>query len=185
MDKHGFLTTSQIRRIHNLGGSRNTLRILSDMKHMLSSFRENETVWYLNQAGRKEIGSDTVRKRNNQTQHILARNDVYIAYKPDYWRQELPIKWADKTIVPDAVFRANGHFSGQYVFLEADLTQSMAQNERKIELYRELRETQLFQRKYGHFPVLLFVTTTDPRRTKLRALVGDLKAEVLTFNDIN
>lgn len=180
LDSHGFMTTSQLQRLHGLSGRRNTSRILNDMNDLLSSFQLDEKVYYLSAKGRKEIGSTNVRRRTLHTQHTLLRNEVYLRYRPEYWRLEFPIKWNDKSIVPDAIFKRDG----QFVFLEVDHTQSMAQNEKKIAMYRELRESNVFQSKYGHFPTILFVTMSDYRQKQLRALLDGMKAEILTFNDM-
>lgn len=180
LDSLGFLTTTQIQRLHNLGGRRNTNRILNDMGDYLSSFQLDEKVYYLSAKGRKETGSTTVRRRTLHTQHTLIRNEVYICYRPEYWRPEFPFKWADKCVIPDAIFKRNQ----QFVFLEVDHTQSMAQNERKVGIYRDLKETQIFQRKHGHFPTILFVTVSEYRQKALRASLEGMNAEVLTVNDI-
>lgn len=180
LDSHGFLTTSQIQRLHDLGGRRNTCRILNDMNELLCSFQLDEKIYYLSAKGRKEIGSTTVRRKSLHTAHTLLRNEVYINFRPDYWKVEFPIKWADNTIIPDAIFKRAGHF----VFLEVDHTQTMAQNERKISSYREFHESQVFQRKFGHFPLIMFVTVSEFRRAALQALLTGLKHEVLTFNDL-
>lgn len=180
LDSHGFLTTSQLQRLHNLGGRRNACRILNDMNELLSSFQMDEKVYYLSAKGRKEIGSQTARRRTIHTQHTLLRNEIYIRYRPDYWRAEFPIKWGNETIIPDAIFKRDN----QFVFLEVDNTQSMSQNEKKIAQYRALRETQIFQRKHGHFPTILYVTTSEYRQKQLRALLDGMKAEVLTFNEL-
>lgn len=180
LDKYGFLTTSQIQRLHGLGGRRNATRILNDMGDLLNSFQLDEKVFYLSAKGRKEIGSTIVRKRTLQTPHQLLRNDVFIHYRPEYWKPEFKISWSDKSIIPDAVFR----HQDQYVFLEIDFTQTMSQNERKIALYRELHESGLFQKKYGHFPRIMFVTVTESRINKLQSLLDGLIHEVLNANDV-
>ncbi|MFD2615717.1 replication-relaxation family protein [Paenibacillus gansuensis] len=180
-DTLGFLTTSQVQQLHNLGGRRNTTRILSDMAEYLSSFFLDEKVYYLNAHGRKTIGSTTIRRRTIQIHHTLIRNQVYVRFRPtELWKPEHVIKWDDKQLVTDATFRLNG----QYVFLEVDVTQPMAANERKIELYRELRESGRWQQKYGVFPSILYVTVSEYRQKRLRAIMGDLKAEVLTVADV-
>lgn len=180
LDSHGFMTTSQLQRLHNLGGRRNTNRILNDMNDLLSSFQLEEKVYYLSAKGRKEIGSTTIRRRTLHTQHTLLRNEVYLRYRPEYWRVEFPIKWADKAIIPDAIFKRDG----QFIFLEVDHTQAMAQNEKKIALYRELRETQIFQKKHAHFPTILYVTVSEYRQKNLRAFLNEIKAEILTFKEL-
>lgn len=162
-DQFGYLTTSQIQRLHNLGGRRNALRILHDMSDYLHSFREGETVWYLNSKGRQQIGSQNVRRRTLHVQHTIMRNEVYIALRPDVWKPEYAIKWDDQCIIADALMRVNG----EYTFLEVDITQSMAQNKKKIEAYKALRDTGRWQQKFGVFPGILFVTSNECRRKKL------------------
>lgn len=179
LDELGFLTTGQIQRLHNLGGRRNTTRILNEMARYLHSFRLDETVYYLNAAGRREIGSKRVRKRTFAVHHTLMRNEVYIAVRPSFWRAEVSIKWPGHEIVPDALYR-----SDRLVFLEVDHTQPMTANAKKIEKYRALRETGLFQRQFGEFPVIQYVTTTEYRRKRLRALLDGMKAEVLVFGEL-
>lgn len=180
LDSFGFLTTSQIQRLHNLGGRRNTTRILADMGELLSSFREGETVYYLSAKGRREIGSQKVRRRTQLVQHTLLRNEVYIARRPEIWKPEYSVKWGGKELIADAIYRKGG----AYTFVEIDLTQSMAANERKVAAYRELQDTGKWQAKYGDFPTLLFVTTSDYRRNKLKGIAGELKAEIITFSDL-
>lgn len=179
LDDLGFLTTGQIQRLHNLGGRRNTIRILNEMARYLHSFRLEETVYYLNAAGRREVGSTRARKRTLAVHHTLIRNDVYIAFRPSFWRAEMPIKWPGGEIIPDALYRTD-----RLVFLEVDHTQPMTANAKKIEMYRALRETGLFQRKFGEFPVIQYVTTTEYRRKKLRALLDGMKAEVLVIGEL-
>lgn len=180
LDEMAYLTTSQIQKLHHLGGIRNARRILNDMKDYLQCFQLEENVYYLSAKGRKEIGSTKVRSKNLQVQHHVIRNEVFIEYKPDDWKSEFPIKWADKTIIPDAFFRVNK----LYLFLEVDFTQSMADNAQKINLYRELKDTGLFQKKYGSFPTLLFVTTTEYRQKKLRDMLEGMQSEILIINDL-
>uniref|UniRef100_UPI0013598F89 replication-relaxation family protein n=1 Tax=Paenibacillus sp. USDA918EY TaxID=2689575 RepID=UPI0013598F89 len=168
LDSFGFLTTSQIQRLHNLGGRRNTTRILTDMGELLSSFREGETVYYLSAKGRREIGSQKVRRRTQLVQHTLMRNEVYIVRRPEIWKPEYSVKWGGKELIADAIYRKGG----AYTFVEIDLTQSMAANERKVAAYRELQDTGKWQAKYGDFPTLLFVTTSDYRRNKLKGIAG-------------
>lgn len=57
-------------------------------------------------------------------------------------------------------------------------------NERKIAAYRELRDSGRWQARYGDFPAVLFVTTSDHRRKRLAAALGDMRAEVITFDDL-
>lgn len=179
LDELGFLTTGQIQRLHNLGGRRNTIRILNEMTAYLSTFRLDETVYYLSAAGRREIGSQRVRRRSLAIYHTLMRNEVYIHERPPFWCPEQAIKWHGNEIVPDAFYKKD-HF----VFLEIDNTQPMAMNQRKIGKYRELRDSGLFQQKFGEFPVIRFVTTTEFRKKKLRGLLDGLKSDVLVYGEL-
>ncbi|MGG1442143.1 replication-relaxation family protein [Brevibacillus laterosporus] len=179
LDDLGFLTTSQIQRLHGLGSRRNTHRILTDMGNTLHSFRLDESVYYLSASGRKAIGSKKVRRKTLTAPHTLLRNEVYIWARPRFWKQEQAIKWQEKTLVPDALYE-----KGQMYFLEVDLTQSMAVNRQKIALYQELCESGLFQKQFGQFPIIQFVTTTEYRQKQLRSMLNKLKSEVLLHSDL-
>lgn len=178
LNKLDYCTTSQIEALRLTGGKRNTLRVLSGMESakLISSFTLEEKVFYLAAAGRKLIGSEKVRKRTLHVPHYLMRNDVYIYYRPAVWYPELPFEWLDEKIIPDAYFTKNN----QHYFLEIDRSQSMVKNESKIQSYQSLKDSGLFQKRYGAFPIILFVTTSEHRQKRLRALLEGMKAEVLT-----
>ncbi|WP_422661500.1 replication-relaxation family protein [Paenibacillus sp. EC2-1] len=180
LDSHGFLTTSQIQRLHKLGGRRNTNRILTDMGELLSSFREGEAVYYLSARGRREIGSQKIRRRTQLVQHTIMRNEVFIAREPDMWKPEYSVKWEGNELIADAIYRKGM----EYTFVEIDLTQSMKTNGEKLASYRSLRDTGKWQAKYGDFPNVLYVTISEYRKAKLIAASGDLKTEVITFSDL-
>ncbi|WP_211749416.1 replication-relaxation family protein [Paenibacillus sp. Marseille-Q4541] len=182
-ETYGYLTTSQVQRLNNLGGRRNTTRILNDMSDFLSSFREGETVFYLNANGRKEIGSEKPQLRRTQhVGHTIMRNDVLIALQPEYWRPEYTVKWDNHAIQADALLRTKN----AYTFLEVDITQSTAQNQRKIDMYRALKDTGRWEKKHGNFPAILFVTVSEYRRDRLRAILdkAGLESQVLTRDDL-
>lgn len=183
-EQYSYLTTSQVQRLNNLGGRRNTTRILNDMSDYLSSFREGESVFYLNAKGRKEIGSEKPQLRRTQhVGHTIMRNDVLIALQPEYWGPEYTVKWDNHAIQADALLRTNNN---AYTFLEVDITQSMAQNQCKIDMYRSLKDTGRWQAKNGPFPAILFVTVSEYRRDRLRAMLdkAGLESQVLTRDDL-
>ncbi len=151
------------------------------MREYLASYRDGETVWYLNAAGRKEIGSSTTRKRTLHTGHAVMRNEVYIAYRPESWREEYAVKWDDKQIVADALFR---NVAGAYTFLEVDRTQPMQANAKKIAQYRELHDSGRWQQKNGAFPTILYVTISEYRKRRLAEMLGGMKAEVMTIEEL-
>ncbi|MFD2702765.1 replication-relaxation family protein [Paenibacillus shunpengii] len=182
-DTYGYLTTSQVQGLHNLGGRRNTTRILNDMSEFLSSFRDGESVYYLNARGRKEIGSEKPQLRRTQhVGHTIMRNDVIIALQPEIWRPEYTIKWDNNAIQADALLRTKS----AYTFLEVDRTQSMAQNQRKLDMYRALKDTGRWQAKNGPFPLLLFITVSVYRAERLREILSKsgMDAQVLTIEDL-
>jgi len=148
------------------------------MGKALHSFRLDESVYYLSASGRRMINSKKIRRKTLIAPHTILRNEVYIWARPRLWKQEQAIKWQGKTLVPDALYE-----KGQMYFLEVDITQSMSVNKQKIHLYRELRASGLFQKQFGQFPTIQFVTTTEYRSKALRASLDGLKAEVLLHSD--
>jgi len=151
--------------------------------------RVSENIYYLNQQGREVIGSDKEIKWNNQIDHHLLRNDMYIYFEcPKDWENELPIifkyqsglSYKEATIVPDATFSLNDVFH----FLEVDRTQSMTENKKKISQYQLLSPA--IEQQFKTKPVLVFYTTTDHRKKILEAScekVG-LKHMILTKEDL-
>lgn len=182
MDKFDYLTTAQIRELHDLGGPRNAQRILADMEResLITSFYLDEKIHYLSAAGRKMVDSTKIRKRTLQVPHFIIRNTVYIRFRPSNWISEAKIQWGDNTLIVDAFYVHNQ----QHYFLEVDRTQSMKQNENKIAQYKSLKESGLYQNKYGTFPTVIFVTTTEHRKKRLRACMEGLKSEVLLHKDL-
>jgi Replication-relaxation len=180
LDKHGFLTRSQLQRLHSLGTSRNASRIMKNMGEYLNSFRENENVFYLNKRGRERIGSSTIRTRTLQIHHILMRNELYLFFKqPGYWQPEIPVAVGDLKLIPDVLFATD-----QYYFAEIDHTQKMIVNQHKIQKYKELKKTNAFQERYKHFPKLIWITTTEHRKKQLKNLCKELDHEVYTLEDL-
>lgn len=171
LDKLGFATRSQLQVLHSLGTDRNAIRVLKEMGEYVHIKRVTENIYYLNQLGREVIGSEREVKWNNQIDHHLLRNDMYIYFgSPQDWKSEQPVTfkhpvkdgiktlYKDMTIVPDATFSKDGVF----YFLEVDRTQSMSENKKKIQQYKLLSPAieQQFQSK----PILVFYTTTIHRK---------------------
>lgn len=175
-----YLSTSQIQRLHKLGGDRNTRRFMQSMKDYVSSFRDGENVFYLNKAGRERIGSSVIRQKISPVTHYLMRNDFFIHNKPEIFDTETDIIVGDVRVRPDAWVK----IKGGYYFLEVDHTQRMVKNEQKIEKYKKLRGTGAFQEKYGYFPRILWVTALASRKKLLSELCGDLSHKVITWEEI-
>lgn len=173
----GFLSRSQIQKLHRLGGVRNANRILKDMEEFLNVVRLHENVYYLNSEGRQRVGADRVLKKTHQIQHHLMRNSLFINYGcPASWKNEvkLTVK-GELSIIADAVF----HIGGVYHIIEIDRTQKMSENRNKINKYRRLLEIGEFAKT----PKFIWVTTTEYRRKQLLHASEGLNVRVFLASD--
>lgn len=183
-DKLNFLTTSQVQKLYygtpyDMKNHRNVHRILSDMKKegLINAKRIHENVYFITRKGQSEIGSKSrIIPISRNLEHYLMRNDVYIHFKPEFWSTEKRVEFYNKVIIPDAIFKKG---TTHYV-LEVDFTQDMIDNKKKIQLYKEFKES----KQYKVFPILLFITTTEYRQKQLKAWLDGIKSEVLLYNDI-
>lgn len=177
-----YLNRDQLQKIHGLGKVRNTNRILYSLSPYLSSFREEySTIYYLNKLGREYVNSTKVRKKNNFVNHIIMRNDFYIFMGfPHEWKNEMKMKDGQFSVICDAWFKSNGHFN----CLEVDLTQKMKENKAKILQYKGLYKNGAIEKHLGHFPTLVWLTTTELRREQLKELCKDIPSVIYTINDI-
>lgn len=148
--------------------------MLQNMEEYLSSFRDGEKVYYLNQEGRERIDSQKVRKKTIQARHYLMRNEVYITYRqPASWKNEVKFGIKDvATVVADALFKQND----LYHAVEVDHMQKMSKNRTKVERYRKIYERAPFR--------LIWITTTEYRRRQLKKLCKGLDVEVFTATDL-
>lgn len=170
-----YLTAEQVQRLHPyLGGDRNVRRVLGEMekKGLISSYRlERYKIYHLAKKGRELVNVEKVRKPTLKVPHFLMRNEVYIHFQPTQWRPEPTIMWGLHTIMPDAAFQTK---DGRKYILEVDVTQSMAVNKKKIEVYREMRAK-----------TVLYVTTSQYRQKTLSALLEPIEGIALTVKDMN
>ena len=174
LKKLGFLSRSQLQRLHRLGSDRNAQRILKEMEKYLFCFREKENIYYLSKEGRERVGCEVIRKKTQQVNHYLMRNDLYIFYGcPTTWKNEAKMKLKDFIIQPDAVFDKEKILH----FVEVDHTQSMNVNKKKIDIYKEMYKINSSFR-------LVWVTVTDFRKKKLAELCKGLDCMVYTALDI-
>src|SRR5690606_31507183 len=134
----GFLSRSQIQRLHKLGSVRNANRILSDLRPYLNVIKRAEYVYSLNAEGRRRIGAKPTQMRISQVDHHLMRNQLYIALGcPSSWRAEVRLKVGrEVSMIADAIYTLDG----RYVIIEIDNTQKMAENRAKIAKYQKLIE---------------------------------------------
>ncbi|MEF7566296.1 replication-relaxation family protein [Bacillus infantis] len=173
----GFLSRSQIQRLHRLGGDRNANRILNEMSEYLNTVRLNEKVYYLNSEGRSRVGANKVLKKTHQITHHLMRNSLFIACGcPSTWKNEVKLSVkGEVSIVSDAVFSM-----GTFHIVEVDNEQKMNVNKEKISKYRRLIKLGVFEKK----PKFIWVTTTEHRKKQLLALSEGLQVRVHLAKDL-
>lgn len=175
-----YLCTSQLQKLHDLGGDRNARRVMSGLSKYVSNFRDFENIYYLNKAGREYIGGGRELKKLSTVDHYLMRNDFYIKNLPEEFYPERIIKVGKLEIKPDAWIKLRGG----YYFLEVDNTQRMVKNKLKAEKYKKLRDTGAFQQQYGYFPRILWVTKLPSRKKLLKELMGDLKHTIILWEEL-
>lgn len=156
--------------------------MLADLNAYLSKYREEySTIYYLNAAGRDYVGSAKIRKRGNKVNHAIARNAFYIhAGCPADWKNEVKVGDGGGHVVCDSWYSVNG----RKYFLEVDLTQNMRTNRAKVDAYRALHDRGAIAAKFGYFPRLVWLTTSELRRKQLTALCAGLPCDVYTLRDI-
>lgn len=180
LKKFDYLTRDQLNQYFKFGTKSNTNRILNRLSDYLHSFRDGyQTIYYLSALGREYVECDKVRKKTNQVQHVILRNQVWLHYKcPKDWKNEVKISDGKTTVIADAVFKLNGFIH----FLEVDRLQSMKENRKKIERYKALMDS--LQRQFFYYPTVVWVTTTEHRRKQLEKACDGLKTIILTIDDI-
>ncbi|GGJ85852.1 hypothetical protein GCM10007063_05370 [Lentibacillus kapialis] len=167
LDDLVYATREQLQVINKLAGDRNAQRILSRMEKdkLIGSIRYDKKVYYLTNGGRRNIGSSEPEPKKSWIAHTVMRNDLYIRLgMPDDWRKEVPVKFNDDKLIPDAMFKSKGEFH----FVEIDNRQAMVRNYKKIEKYKTLSQV-IFQ-NYNHTPTLIWYSSSDVRKQKLRSV---------------
>lgn len=179
-----YLSRSQIQRLHGLAGDRNARRVLANMSQFIACFRgeTGENTYYLNKAGRERVGCEVVRQKSNQVGHYIMRNDVFIHYAGNEdWKNEVKFSVQNVvSVIPDAYFRYNQRRH----FLEVDHLQHMNKNREKVDRYKMLFETGVFQQKLKYFPRLVWVTLTETRRRQLVEWCNGLDVAVHLWDEI-
>ncbi|MDQ0268851.1 replication-relaxation family protein [Cytobacillus purgationiresistens] len=179
LKKLGFLSRSQIQKLHRLGGTRNANRVLKALSDYLNVVRLNENIYYLNAEGRQRVGSTKVLKKTHQITHHLMRNSLYLSYGcPSTWKSEIKLSVKDEvTVIADAVFTMANTFH----IIEVDNEQKMSMNKVKIEKYKRLIELKVFEKQ----PKFIWITTTDYRKKQLLALSDGLQTRIYLANEFN
>jgi len=183
LKKFDFLTRDQLIAYFDLGKVCNANRVLRNLSDYLMNIRSGyQSIYYLSKEGREYVDCDKIRKKGNQVQHTIMRNQFWLFYKcPKDWKNEVKIKdsvTGKEILRCDAMFTRNGF---QH-FLEVDNLQTMKENREKIKRYKSIIDE--FVKQFGYYPTLVWVTTTEHRRKQLEAACEGLKVKVYTFNDI-
>jgi hypothetical protein len=150
------------------------------MSQWLNTFRDEETIYYLNKAGRERVGESEVITKAGNYKHTLMRNDIFIKYgMPQQWRNEYKIPLGDSHIIADTVF---GHQNRMYI-LEVDHMQKMNANQFKYECYKKLKDGGV---RFGNgiFPTIIWYTATESRRNQLKEINPGLDIVVYTKKDL-
>lgn len=176
-----ILTRSQIQILHNTKSVRNTNFILQSLKPYTNSIRLHENAYYLNKKGAALIGAEKQFRMNDQLQHKLMRNDAYIYFKPKGWIAERKFE-KPVSITPDAYFLQNN----KYKFLEVDNVQKWSENIKKMETYKTLEKSGVFQRQLNYFPAVVWVIKFESRKEKIKKLARELNliCEVYSHDEI-
>ena len=183
LKKYDFMTRDQISQYCRLGAVRNTNRVLLGLSDYLQSIREgHQTIYYLNREGKAYVECDKIRKKGGHVTHTIMRNDFWIYNGfPFEWQNEIKVSDSKTTIVVDAMYKKNN----QQHFLEVDHIQPMRENKIKIDKYIKLYNNGAIVQSLGHFPTVVFLTTTELRRKQLQDALKTLpNTKVYTMTDI-
>ncbi|MGE6487740.1 replication-relaxation family protein [Paenisporosarcina sp. NPDC076898] len=183
LKRFDFLTRDQLNRYFKFGTVRNTNKILERLSPYLLRIRDGyQSVYYLSKDGREYVGCEKIRKKGGHVQHAIMRNEywLFVACPPD-WKNEVKVSDGRATVIVDAMFMKQL----QYHFLEVDNSQQMKENRIKIARYKELAQNGLIAQKLGHFPTVVWLTTTELRRKQLQEVCGGLpNVKVYTINEL-
>ena len=184
LKKFDFMTRDQLNRYFQLGGKRNTNRILSGISDYLTSIREGyQTIYYLSKVGKAHVNCEKIRKKGGHVYHTVMRNDMWLFFDmPKKWKNEIKVSDGSVSVVVDSMFTDNWD---RRHFLEVDNMQTMKENRNKIKRYKELFRNGSIEEKLGHFPTIVWLTTTEHRRKQLKEECEGLPVVmVFTTNDI-
>ena len=166
LKRFDFLTRDQLNHYFRFGTIRHTNRILRNLSEYLMTIREGyQTIYYLSKKGKDYVDCEKVRKKGGHVNHAIMRNDMWFFHDcPKDWVNEIKVSDGYANIVVDAMFTDNWD---RRHFLEVDNIQKMKENRDKIKRYKELFQNGLIEEKLGHFPSIVWLTTTEHRRKQL------------------
>lgn len=182
-----FMNTSQIFRVHGYSGKYGenvTRRKLKDLeeKGFLKSWQPDiysSKIFYLTKAGAKEVelynGYENVRtfQRSNKTLHQVMVTEIFTLLKKcntgKLRRFTLHPKVGE--VEPDAWIEYQIGNSIKIILLEADrATETLSIITEKLDQYKQVYDSGEYQKKYGIFPRISFITCSDTRKRALLRL---------------
>ncbi len=184
LKKFDFLTRDQLNNYFRFGTVRNTNRVLHSLSDYLIPIREGyQTIYYLSNEGKSYVDCDKVRKKGGQVNHAIMRNDMWFFHNcPKDWKNEIKVSDGYAKVIVDAMFTDSWD---RRHFLEVDSIQKMKENRGKIKRYKELLKNGLLEEDLGHFPTIVWLTTTEHRRRILKEECEGLPVvKIFTTNDI-
>ncbi len=184
LKKFDFLTRDQINSYFKIGTIRHTNRVLQGLSKYLMKVRGGyQTIYYLSKLGREYVDCGKIRKKGGHIHHAIMRNDIWLYFDcPKGWKNEIKVSDGFEAVVVDAMFTDSWD---RKHFVEVDNTQTMKENRSKIKRYKDLYEYGAIESELGHFPTIVWLTTTEHRRNQLKdACEGLPIVMVFTVNDI-
>lgn len=200
-----FVSTRHIHILHGYNGkygqdvTRRKLKQLEDIG-LLKSYRPNiyePKIFYLSKAGAEEVaiynGLESVKtyQRSDKSAHQVMISDIYVALRQSdigkLRRFTLSQRVIDR-LYTDAFIQYRIGDANKLLFLEADrATERINVIIDKLDAYKEAKEGGEWQRKFGIFPEIAFVTTSDTRKRSLLRLKEryDLRMRVLTLEEVD
>lgn len=185
LQKFDFMTRDQLNQYFRFGTTRHTNRVLNGLSKYLMQIREGyQTIYYLSKQGKAYVGCGKVRKKGGHVRHTIMRNDMWLFNdRPNDWKNEVKVSDGSVSVLVDAMF--TDAWDRRH-FLEIDHTQAMKENRNKIKRYKELYRNGLIEEKLGHYPAVVWLTTTEHRRQQLKDECEGLPVVmVFTTNDIH
>jgi len=179
-----FMTTQQIHAIHGYSGKHGdnvTRRLLKQLvdNGLLKSWQPDKyssKIFYLTKAGAKEVefyhGYDNVRtfQKSNQTLHHVLVTEAYVQLRrADGGKvRRFAIHAKVGEIEADSFVEYQMGKTIKLLFLEVDrATETLHAIKEKLDHYKAVYDAGGYQKKFGVFPTVCFITTTDARQRSL------------------
>lgn len=197
-----FMTTQQIHTIHGYSGkygenvTRRKLKQLEDEGYLKSwqPDKYSSKIFYLTKAGAKEVelynGYENVRvyQKSNHTLHHVMVTEVFVVLRKAGGKvRRFGIHTKVGEIISDAFIEYQVGNNVKLMFLEADrATETLQMITDKLEVYQKEYESGHYQKRFGIFPEVIFVTSTDARKRSLGRLLPKypFRSKVMTDTEL-